>query len=182
MQSYLFPDNTVFVNFAWVDRLELLRRYLGDRGILVEAVQYEIESSKQFVPNLHKVDSTKWFAEILEFGGDADVAAIELMRRARFGGDEAQPLKHLGESQAIHAVSTIDRFRGSVIVTDDRAAYHLAKGMGCLVAHSVDVLRALVARLEMTPQQAFELTVKIRDAGRDGRKLLETVTSTRDFE
>ncbi len=46
MQHYLFPDNTVFVNFAWVDQLELLRAYLGGRGRLTQAVEYEISQSK----------------------------------------------------------------------------------------------------------------------------------------
>ncbi len=181
MQHYLFPDNTVFVNFAWIDRLPLLRAYLGGQGRLTQAVEYEIEQSKSHVANLDQVITTDWFDEILEFDGEHERASIEHIRRRRFGGREDQPLKHLGESQTIFALTSVDEYKSSLIITDDRAAHTLAGGLGCRAAHTVDILRTLCGHSEITAQDAFEIYVAITNAGPDGRSLLEVVTSARDF-
>jgi predicted nucleic acid-binding protein len=182
VQTYLFPDNTVFVNFAWVDRLDLLGAYLGERGRLVEAVEYEVSRSKNHVANLHKLDIEVWFPEIVSFDDPAAQRGIENIRVQRFGGREAEPLQHLGESQAIYALTMVTEYRSSVMLTDDRPAYELAKGLRCMALHTVEILRAMTAFGEITAQEAFELAIAIRDAGPDGRSLLEHVSSARDFQ
>jgi predicted nucleic acid-binding protein len=181
VQSFFFPDNTVFVNFAWVDRLALLRAYLGERGRLVEAVAHEIGKSSNHVPHLGTVDISAWFEVVVEFDDDAAQGAIESIRRHRFGGNENQPLKHLGESQTIYAITKIEEFRSSVCVTDDQAAYLLAKSLGCVVEDTVGVLRRLCANQEISSQDAFEIAVAIQNASPDGRKLITPFSSARDF-
>ncbi|OYC97221.1 hypothetical protein [Microbacterium sp. Yaish 1] len=181
MQHFFFPDNTVFVNFAWVDRLDLLQSYLAGRGRITEAVKFEVERSKSHVANLHKLDVSAWFDDVIEFDDTKDVDGIDFIRRRRFGGSELEPLKHLGESQTIWALTTIPAYASSCIVTDDEAAYNLAKGQDCRVAHTIDVLRHLVAYGEINAQEAFEIYVAMTNAGPDGRSFLENPTSARDF-
>ncbi len=118
---------------------------------------------------------------ILEFDREDEMSGVEHIRRRRFGGREDQPLKHLGESQTLYALTAIEEYKSSCIVTDDKAAYMLAGGLGCHSAHTVDILRTLTAYGELTAQDAFELYVAIINAGPDGRSLLEVVTSARDF-
>lgn len=67
------------------------------------------------------------------------------------------------------------------MITDDRDAFRLAKKMQVMVLHTVDIFRALVARSEITTQEAFELTVAICDSPYE-RTLLEVPTSARDFQ
>ncbi|WP_152998187.1 hypothetical protein [Curtobacterium luteum] len=181
MQSFFFPDNTVFVNFAWVNKLDLLRAYLGERGHLVEAVAHEIGRSSNHVPNLASLDVPTWFNQVVEFDEDNALKAIESIRKHRFGGKEDEPLKHLGESQTIYAITQIQEYKSSVFVTDDQAAYTLAKNLGCVAEDTVGVLRRLCANQEITGQDAFEIAVAIQNASPDGRKLITPFSSARDF-
>lgn len=181
MQSFFFPDNTVFVNFAWVNKLALLKTYLGERGRLVEAVAHEIGESSNHVPHLGTVDISTWFEMIVEFDQDAAQGEIESIRKHRFGGNENEPLKHLGESQTIYAITKIEEFLSSILVTDDQAAYLLAKNLGCVVEDTVGVLRRLCANQEISSHDAFEIAVGIQNAGPDGRKLITPFSSARDF-
>lgn len=180
MQPCLFPDNTVLINFAVIDRLDLLSLYLGDRGRIVEAVRYEVERSSSRIPNLAAEDWGDWFGEPIRIVAENDIRAVELMRTARFGGSKSDHLQHLGESQTIHVVSQDPGFQGSLILTDDKDAYRFASMRGILVRHTVEILRDLVGFQEITSQQAFELTVAIRDSPYD-RTLLNLPTSARDF-
>ena len=181
MQSFFFPDNTVFVNFAWVNKLDLLKAYLGERGRLVEAVAYEIGRSSNHVPHLASLDVPAWFNEVVEFDEDSASKAIESIRKHRFGGKEDEPLRHLGESQTIYAITQIPDFQSSVFVTDDQAAYTLAKDLGCIVEDTVGVLQRLCANQEITGQDAFEIAVAIQKASPEGRKLIVPFSSARDF-
>lgn len=181
MQSYFFPDNTVFINFALIDRLDLLSTFLGSRGRITEAVEYEINRSKRHVAALGKVDVAKWFDVIIEIDDDDAKRAVQNLRKYSFGGTDEDELEHLGESQTIFVVTTMDEYKSSTVITDDRAAYHLAEGRGCLVKDTVGVLKHLCAIQEITPQDAFEIAVAIREAGPDGRSFVTTFSSARDF-
>jgi predicted nucleic acid-binding protein len=181
VQSYFFPDNTVFINFALIDRLDLLRAFLGSRGRVTEAVEYEINRSKRHVAALGKVDVVEWFGVIIEIESDDARKAVQNLRKYSFGGTDEDELEHLGESQTIFVVTTVDEYKSSTVVTDDRAAYHLARGRGCLVKDTIGVLQHLSAIQEITPQEAFEIAVAIREAGPDGRSFVTDFSSARDF-
>lgn len=174
-----FPDNTVMINFAIVDRLDLLEVYLHGEARVVEAVWREIVQSARHVPALAGVDQATWFGKPIRITKTADQTAVENTRVGRFGGTKDQPLKHLGESQTLHVIQKFPDYSGSVWITDDASAYKLGKGQAVVTRHTVDVLRDLVARGELTSHEAYELCEEMQD---EERTLIDPPSSHRDFE
>lgn len=157
MPVFLFPDTTVMINFSVVDRLNLLKEHLGDRARATEAVVFEIGRSASMTPHLVAVDCVEWFGPPIEIKKVADISAVNLIRTARFGGRQNEPLKHLGESQTIHVISTFPDYAGSVIITDDRDAYRYSKSQGLAAKCTVDLLREMVLMGDLIADEAFAL-------------------------
>jgi hypothetical protein len=178
--SYFFPDNTVLINFAIANQLDLLRAYLSERGRVVAAVRREIIKSSGMVPNLHSLDTYAWFGPPIEISTENDIRAVESLRVNRFGGLKEEPLKHLGESQTIHVMATDPTYGVSRFLTDDDDAYRLAKRFNIVTRHTVEVFREMVAFDEISDQDAFESLVAIRESPYD-RRLLEHPMSARDL-
>lgn len=166
MGAALFPDTTVIINFATVDQLDLLGHYLHDDGRVVEAVRYEITRSAERVPNLARLELDAWFGEPVSFDSPADIAAIDGLRIGVFGGSSTEPLKHLGESQTVHAVTTRSEFSDATWITDDRDACNYARSRLIVTRDTLDVLEALAANSEVTPDRAFSICMDMLDAGR----------------
>ena len=176
--DYWFPDNTVLCNFAVVDRLDLLRAFLTNRGRVVEAVAHELRASAERVPHLAQLDPVEWFGEPIRIEDEAEIRAVEVTRRGVFGGTAKEPLQHLGESQALYVIGNRPEFQSSGWVTDDGEAYRLATRRGILVRRTVDIFESLVANGEVTAIQAFELCMAVEAAG---RHLLDPPKSVQDF-
>lgn len=178
MGAALFPDMTVIVNFAAINELDLLGRYLHDDGRIVEAVRHEIVRSAERVPNLMRLDLDAWFGDAISFDSDADIAAIDGLRIGAFGGSSAEPLKHLCESQTVHAVTTRSAFADATWITDDRDAYTYARSRTIVTRDTLDVFEVLVANSELAPDRAYTLSMDMLDAGRSLRRV---PTSPRHF-
>jgi hypothetical protein len=176
-----FPDTTVLCNFAVVDRLDLLRSYLGARGRVVEAIEYEISRSARVVPNLDTVDIKEWFGKPIRFEKPGDRDRIDATRIGWFNGTSNDPLEHLGESQTLYAINNDKRFAGGTWITEDRAAYTLAKRQGIRTLHTTDVFVALVSNGELSAQEAFEICHRIH-TDENERTLLVPPTNARAFE
>jgi hypothetical protein len=156
VSTFLLPDTTVLVNFALLDELPALRTYLGARGRACEAVFDEVQNlSVRRVPKLQEVDCIDWFGSRIRIKGADNIAAVDRLRTAVFGGSASLPRQHLGESQTIHAVRTMSEYSESIVITDDRSAYEYAKGRGMVVRHSVDVMREMVAFHALDPNAAL---------------------------
>jgi hypothetical protein len=82
MATCWFPDNSVIINFAIVDRLDLLRICLHGQGRVVEAVHYEIGQSQSRVPHLHKLDREDWFGDAIRIEDEHEQQAVESMRKS----------------------------------------------------------------------------------------------------
>lgn len=179
-ETYFFPDNTVMINFAIANRLDLLRVYLTDHGRVTAAVLREIRTSAGMVPHLNSVDTESWFGAGIDVTSDADIRAVENIRTNRFGGARNDSLKHLGESQTLHVMSSTPEFGSSKFLTDDSDAYRIAEKFGIVRRHTVEIFRELVAFREISAQDAFEAIVSIRESKYD-RHLLEHPTSARNL-
>ncbi|MEL4319876.1 hypothetical protein WJX64_12745 [Leifsonia sp. YIM 134122] len=156
MSTFLLPDTTVLVNFALLNQLPALRAYLGARGRACEAVIDEVQDlSAGRVPKLQEVDCIDWFGSPIRIEGVDNIAAVNLLRTAVFGGSALLPRQHLGECQTIHAVRTMSEYSESIVITDDRSAFEYAKGRGMVVRHSVDVMREMVAFDGLDPNMAL---------------------------
>jgi hypothetical protein len=157
MTEAFFPDNTVLCNFASVDRVDLLRAVLGDRGRWMEAVAFEASRSAAYLRALEGLGSNGWLGEPIEVTSDADIEAIERIRRVAFGGTEDRPLQHLGEAQTCYVIKNWAEFTGSWWITDDREALRYAKFQGITTRETIDLMSMAVVDGDIGAQDAFGL-------------------------
>jgi hypothetical protein len=166
MSEFLFPDNTVLCNFATVDRLDLLKSALNGRGRWTEAVAYEASRSASFLPVLSDLAGCDWLDEPVEIVEDADIQAIERIRRAVFGGTDAMPLQHLGEAQTCHVILHWASFAGSWWISDDREALRYARFQGITTRETIDLMNIAVVNGEVAARDGFDLMMKMAESGR----------------
>lgn len=166
MTEFLFPDNTVLCDFAAVDRLELLRSVLGERGRWTEALAYEASQSARYLPALAALTADNWLRDPIEITDDADIRQIERIRRAVFGGGDDRPLQHLGEAQSCHIILNWAEFAGSWWITNDRDALRYARFQHITTRETIDLMCTAVVNGDITPRDAFALMTRMTDAGR----------------
>jgi hypothetical protein len=166
MTEFLFPDNTVLCDFAAVDRLDLLRSILNERGRWTEAIAYEAGRSARHLPALAALIQNGWLGEPIEIIEDTDIQRIERIRRVVFGGTDDRPLQHLGEAQSCYVILNWAAFAGSWWITNDRDALRYARFQGITTRETVDLMSIAVANGDITPSAAFELMTRMIDAGR----------------
>lgn len=162
MSVYVFPDNTVLCNFACVSRVNLLVEHLRGRGRWVEAVAHEARQSSAYLPDLTSlVGDDSALGEPIRFEDEDEAAAIDRMRRNVFGGSRSEPLKHLGEAQTCHLLTTHPEWAGATWVTDDGDAYRYAGQQGVITRGTVDVFREIVADGDLTAEAAHRQLLAI---------------------
>ncbi|SDI90815.1 hypothetical protein SAMN05444157_0743 [Frankineae bacterium MT45] len=165
MTAHLFPDNTVLCNFASVHRLDLLRSVLNGNGRWTEAIAYEASRSAAYLPDLRTLASDGWLGEPIEFESDADVAAVERLRRSAFGGTSDAPLQHLGEAQTCHLLLSRPEFAGAWWISDDREALRFARFRGITTWETSDLLELAATNGDETPTVCRELRELIVQRG-----------------
>lgn len=168
MSEFLFPDTTVLCNFAAVQRLELLRSVLGERGRWTQAIEYEVGRSAGTFPALARVAGSGWLGEPIEVTDEAEIQQIQAIRRVVFGGDSDHPLKHLGEAETCYVIGRWPEFAGSWWISDDREALRYARGRGITTRETCDLVAIAVADGDVTAAEGMEL---LRAMVRCGRHL-----------
>lgn len=154
------------LNFAAVNRLDLLQQHLRERGRVVAAVAREMRKSANHVPHLGSIDLRAWFGDEIEFD-DAQDLVIEKMRRDVFGGSNREPLKHLGESQTLYLLQSAREFAGSAFLTDDESAYDHAKRQGVDARSTCEILREICALGDLSSAVAHELCTRMWELDRN---------------
>lgn len=157
MTEFFFPDNTVLCNFAAVDRLDLLKSVANGRGRWTEAVAYEASRSAAHHPSLARLAQDGWLAEPIEITNDADIQAIEQIRRAVFAKRGDSPLKHLGEAQTCYVIKNWTEFAGSWWITDDRDALRHARFLKIVTRETIDLVTIAVVNGDITAKDGFAL-------------------------
>lgn len=165
MSVAVFPDNTVLCNFAAVGRLGLLTGWLRGRGRWCDAVAHEARRSARVFPALDALFSSGCLGEPIEVD-DTAAGEIERLRRVALGGDPARPTQHLGEAQTCWVIREVTEFAGAWWVSDDRDALEYARGRGIQTYRTVDVMRAIVADGDLTPDQAHLVMLDMVTADR----------------
>jgi predicted nucleic acid-binding protein len=136
MAVLIFPDNTALINFAIINRMDLLSRLANGNGRWCATVSIECARSAR-VPGLAALDDApEIFGEPL-FPDDAELQDVRVLRdELASPGD--QPSKHLGEAETLAIVAR--RHLNCFFVTDDRDAARLANKHG---VRAVDTWRLL---------------------------------------
>ena len=167
---FLFPDTTVLCNFAAVQRLELLREYVGESGRWVQAIEHEVRASADIHSDLLSIWEDGWLGDPIELNRKGEADRVNRFRRLQMFGDAGKPLQHLGESETFVAVHERAELSGSIVLTDDHDAHHLLSHHGMMTRDTLDVLQVLVARGAITAAAARELCGEMADADRSLRR------------
>lgn len=101
MRLCWFPDNTVLCNFAVVDRVPPLEKVLDGRGRWTEAVAHEAERSARRIPRLRDVVSLGMLGEPIAITDVEEIAAVDRVRRAVFGGRPAPTAPPASSSRSL---------------------------------------------------------------------------------
>lgn len=122
MTVLLFPDNTVLVNFAIINRMDLLERLANGHGRWCATVASECDASAQMpdlsaLANARDIFGSPWFPDAAELQ-DTRLLRDELASP----GD--RPHRHLGEAETL-AIMIRRRVHG-FFVADDHDAARLA--------------------------------------------------------
>jgi predicted nucleic acid-binding protein len=134
----VFPDNTVLVNFAHLNRMDLLAKLVKDKGAWCASVAAECDQSAG-LPGLESMaDAHEIFGEPLRPETPSELVMTQAFRtRLARPGDGR--LRHLGEAETL-AIITSRPLRG-IFVTDDRAVPVIASEQGISVVTTFDLLR-----------------------------------------
>ena len=118
-RPYFFPDGTVLINMAILDRVELLERFVQKRGRWCASIEYEWRCSHRALDLLSQVD-----AQVRNMCGQpiqpdhGDYVDIQLLQgQMRAPGDKRT--KHLGEAETIVLIRRRAELAGSIFLTDD---------------------------------------------------------------
>jgi len=120
----VIPDNTVLINFAHINRMDVLKRLIRDRGIWCASVAQECSNSAKQAGLEALEGAVEIFGDPLYPDTEAEHLDVRLMRL-----ELAQPgdsrYAHLGEAETIAIVTR--RQIDAIFITDDRGAARLAK-------------------------------------------------------
>jgi len=138
----LFPDTTVLINFAIINRMDLLQRVTNGRGRWCATVEFECARSAQ-KPGLGALDEapgifgSAWYPQTRAEHVDVQTLRVGLARP----GDSRR--QHLGEAETLAIM--IGRSVDGMFATDDRDAARLASKKQITVISTWDLMR-LAAR------------------------------------
>lgn len=166
MRICWFPDNTVLCNFAAVDRLPLLEKLLDGRGRWTEAVAHEAEQSAAYLPRLRDIVAAGMLGEPIAITDVREIAEVDRVRRAVFGGVASAPTKHLGEAETCVLIIMRREFRDSVWITDDRSAGAFARRKGITTKETFDLMNEAVVNGVISAVDGHELLGRMVAAGR----------------
>ena len=163
MTALMFPDNTVLINFAIINRMDLLEKLANRNGRWCATVATECAESGR-LPELAALDGAgEIFGEPL-FPDEAEHQDVRVLRE-QLAGPGDLPTQHLGEAETIAIV--VRRQLRCFFVTDDRGAARLAAQNNIPVADTWSLLK-LVYRATWVDADAlwgYVLTLGRRERG-----------------
>jgi predicted nucleic acid-binding protein len=160
-------DTCTLENFVVVDQLGLLGQRYGHRARWTETIQYEVRRGLQAEPSLQSVLDADWLGEPIEIEATPQVLRkIDQIRRGLSGAQD-QPTQHLGEAEVIYYLE--DHEPDWILLSDDQPAIDLARRRGLNAMDTPQVLSECHAAYEIGCPDAYDLLLKMREAGRGVR-------------
>lgn len=138
MAQLLFPDNTVLINFAMINRMDLLEKLVNGNGRWCATVASECERSArqpglEAMSQAHQIFGPPWYPQTGAERLDVELMRLDLAKP----GDT--PFQHLGEAETL-AIMTRRSVSG-YFVTDDGDATRLARKHAVKVVSTWDLMR-----------------------------------------
>ena len=138
MAVLMFPDNTVLINFAIINRMDLLERLANGNGRWCATVAIECAESARR-PELAALDGVREIFGQPLFPDQAELQDTGVLRdQLASPGD--RPTQHLGEAETI-AIIVRRQLSRCFFVTDDRSAAGLAAQNGIKVVGTWHLLK-----------------------------------------
>ena len=133
----MFPDNTVLINFALINRMDLLHRLANGKGRWCASVASECRNSAKR-PDLAALDDAEEiFGEPL-YPDQAELQDAQALRSLLAAPGDPR-IRHLGEAETV--AIAVRRQLDCIFITDDQAAARLAANKGISVASTWGLLR-----------------------------------------
>jgi predicted nucleic acid-binding protein len=158
----MFPDNTVLINFAIINRMDLLARLANGNGRWCATVATECGESAK-LPELVALDEAgDIFGEPL-FPDQAEHQDVRVLRDELSGpGDRAG--RHLGEAETIAIV--VRRQLKCFFVTDDGGAARLAAKNGVPVVDTWRLLKVAYRKIWLDADTFWGYVLTLERQGR----------------
>ncbi len=142
----MFPDNTVLINFALINRMDLLNSLTRGNGCWCATVATECAESAKF-GRLSALDSAGDIFGEPYYPDQAELQDARVLRdQLASPGDP--PTKHFGEAETI--AITVRRQLDCVFMTDDKEAKRLASSHGVRTADTWRLLKWLAGQARST--------------------------------
>jgi predicted nucleic acid-binding protein len=140
--TLLFPDNTVLINFAYINRMDLLERLANGNGHWCASVASECHASAaqpglSALSHADEIFGPPWMPDTAELV-DTKILREELAKP----GDHSR--QHLGEAETLAIM--VRRSVNGFFVTDDNQAARLANRHGIKVATTWLLLKVAARR------------------------------------
>jgi predicted nucleic acid-binding protein len=133
----MFPDNTVLINFAIINRMDLLERLANGNGQWCATVATECAESAKRAEMTALGDAGDIFGEPL-FPDEAELQDVRVLRD-QLAGPGDLPSQHLGEAETLAII--VRRQLPCFFATDDGGAARLAATNGIPVADTWRLLK-----------------------------------------
>lgn len=163
--TLIVADTCSLVNFAAVNRMDIVEATLRRRARWTQAVEYEVRCMTARYPSLAPIVQDSWLGEAVELDTDADYREIDRIRTA-LGGTAADPLQHLGEAESIRAMQSRGELSGSILLTDDASAGDFARRKGLQVWDTCRLLADAYSMADVGCPEAYEVLHRMRQADR----------------
>jgi predicted nucleic acid-binding protein len=158
-----FADTTVLINFALIDRLDLLARLVGSNGRWTATVASEWETSAEWAGfDDRGVLATILGSPIAPQSADELMLTQTIRERLRVPGDP--DYRHLGESETLAIIAS--RGLDAHLCTDDTGARRQARQMS-IDTVSTALLLVLAAKAGFVdPQECWDHFTELAGFGR----------------
>lgn len=163
MPSAVFPDTTVLVNFALINRMDLLKRLVRDHGAWCATVAQECSRSAAQPELVALAGAAELFGQPLVPETEAEHLDTRVMRLELAGPGDGK-FAHLGEAETIAIITR--RGIDAIFITDDNGATRLAQKYGVPHASTWSLLRMASRANFLDRDTLWSYVLSLANAGR----------------
>jgi predicted nucleic acid-binding protein len=158
-----FADNTVLINFALLDRMDLLGRLANGCAAWTAAIRRECRASADALDNDQLRGAAAIFGTPVRMTDPRTIReALTLLEQMREPHDPAD--RHRGEAETIALIAV--EHTGSLFVTDDADARSRAQERGIRSVSTCQLLRLAIRVDALTAHDAWAYVCELRRRGR----------------
>jgi predicted nucleic acid-binding protein len=160
-----FPDNTVLVNFATINRMDLLARLVNGNGQWCATVARECAQSARLA-DLGALDGAESIFGEPIFPDQVELLDTRVLRN-QLASPGDSPTRHLGEAETIAIITRRQLQKSCIFVTDDVGARRLAAQNGVSVVGTWRLLKLAYRKgwVDADTLWGYAQTLKARDRG-----------------